>query len=102
MHIAWEIPIESFLEVDLGPWVRARAFARTTWTPSTESREDGAVNIDFCDEAEAGFGLAIGKRKDDYGFLWSDGTYVGVFVREQVGERLYGVVLSLAINWGER
>ena len=95
---AWELPLHGFVEVDLGSHVRLLGTARATYTPGTGSREDGAVDASWTDEAELGQGLAFGGRHLDYDSVWSDGTYVGVFAREQLGGQLVGLVLSVNLN----
>lgn len=96
--IAFELPVEGFVEVDLGRWVRLLVNARATWTPGRDARQDGAIDVGWTDEAEAGLGLVVGLRHHEYDALWSDGTYVGVMIREQEGIRLIGIVLSANMN----
>ena len=43
-------------------------------------------------------GVAVGKREGYGESHWSDGTYVGLFVREQQGRRIVGVSLAVAIS----
>ena len=95
LPFAWELPVQAFLEVDLGAHVRLLAGARATWTAG---RAEGALDAGWTDEAELGAGLAFGTRHGEYGTLWSDGTYVGVALREQAGERFLGVVLAANLN----
>jgi hypothetical protein len=95
---AWELPVEAFVELDLGRFVRFLASARMTFTPGTGERDDGAPSIDFADEAELAVGLAFGERYDQYDTRWSDGTYVGFFAREQQGAAILGVTISIHMN----
>jgi hypothetical protein len=99
LPFAWELPVQAFVELDLGGYVRLLGGARATWTGG---RDAGAVDVGWTDEAELGLGLAFGARHDEYGTLWSDGTYVGVALCEQAGERFFGMVLAANLNGASR
>jgi hypothetical protein len=90
--------VQAFLELDLGSRVRFIGVAEATFTGDEPSREDGSPSLGFADEAEASAGLAFGERHRDWRTRWSDGTYVGLFAREQAGERMLGVTVAIAIN----
>jgi len=98
LPFAWELPVRAFLEVDLGRWVRVLAGARVTFTPGNDTRGAGSATLDRADEVELSFGIAVGKRHHDHRAYWSDGTYVGLFAREQLGARLVGITLALSLN----
>jgi hypothetical protein len=95
---AMEMPVDAFLGLDLGSWIRFEAMARAIYTPGCELREKGSETFTFADEAELRVGFAIGKREHDFGTAWSDGTYVGFFAKEQGGGRIIGIMVSLSGN----
>ncbi len=95
---AAEFPVSAFLAFDLGRWVRVAAAARATWIAGAGERQDGSRTIDWVDEAELRVGFAIGRRQREYQAVWSDGTYVGFFAREQGGGRVLGIVIGVAMN----
>jgi hypothetical protein len=97
---AWELPLEAFLGFDLGRHVRVHASARVLATPWTPERENGSANAPFGDELELGFGMSFGKRQHDHYGAAGDGWYVGASYREQLGERMLGLVLALSIDAG--
>jgi hypothetical protein len=95
---AGEFPVEAFFSMDLGRWVRFMASGRATWIAGAASRDSGSMTLPFADEAEAGAGFAFGKAHDEYEARWSDGTYVGLFAREQEGGRIIGIVLAIPMD----
>jgi hypothetical protein len=97
---AWELPVEAFLELDLGRHVRVHLGARATWTPGTASREDGAASAEFTDQLDLRGGLSFGTRADDHYARWGDFDYFGVVYREQQGETFVGLVVALSIAAG--
>ncbi len=97
---AWELPVEAFLELDLGRRVRLHTGARATWTPGTEAREDGAASASFTDQLDLRLGLSFGRRADDHYARWGDYDYVGLVLREQQHDRYLGLVIALSIAAG--
>ena len=96
--IGLEFPVTTFVAFDLGKWVRFSSRLRSAWVPTTDSRADGSQTIDVFDEIDFEAGIAIGKRESQFRSVFSDGTYVGVFVREQMGHRVIGVSIALAMS----
>lgn len=99
---AGEFPLDAFLSFDLGGWVRVEGLARAIYTTGSDARDAGSTTFTFADEGEVRLGLAIGKRHHQYGTAWSDGTYVGFFAREQMGERIIGVMFAISGNGADR
>ena len=96
---AWELPLAGFVEVDLGAQLRLVGSARATWVAGGRgARDGGALDASWTDEAEAGLGCSFGARHHEWGTSWSDGTYVGMVVREQLAGRFYGLVLALDVD----
>jgi len=96
--IGLELPITGFLAFDLGEWLRFSSRARVAWIPTSDRRDGGSRSADFVDELDLEAGFAFGKRESKYRSVFSDGTYLGVFVREQLDQRIVGVSLALAIS----
>ena len=95
---ALELPARAFLEFDLGSYVRASFSGRGTWIVGAASRENGSSLTGMPDEIRLSAGFAFGKRHRQHRATWSDGTFVGVTLREQGGLRMLGVVVAIAIT----
>ncbi len=95
--IALELPVTSFVAFDLGKWIRVSSRLRSTWVATSDARADGSRATDIVDEIDFEAGIAIGKRENKFRSAYSDGTYVGVFVRDQVGQRVVGVSIAIAM-----
>lgn len=100
--IGLELPVTTFAAFDLGEWIRVSGRARGAWVPTTARRQDGSQSLSFVDELDVEVGVAIGKREFQHRSVFSDGTYVGVFVREQLGERFVGISIALAMSGAGR
>lgn len=96
--IGLEFPMTAFAAFDLGEWIRVTGRARGAWVPTTDRRKGGSQSLDVFDELDIEAGIAIGKRESKFRSVFSDGTWVGVFVREQLGERFVGFSIALAMS----
>ena len=100
--IALELPVTAFVAFDLGRWIRFSSRLRAAWTPTSAAREGGSRAIDGVDELDLEAGFALGERESRYRSVYSDSTYAGVFVREQLGRRVVGVSIAVAISGAGR
>lgn len=96
--IGLELPVTGFVAIDLGRWVRLSSRLRVAWLYGADGRAGGSRAVDAVDELDLEAGLALGERETRYGGTYSDSTYVGVFAREQLGQRIVGVSLAVAIS----
>jgi hypothetical protein len=100
--IGLELPVTGFAALDLGDWIRLQSKLRVAWIPTSDRRDGGSRAAEEVDEIDFEAGIAIGHRESEYRALFSDGTYLGVFVREQLGQRIVGLSLALAISGAGR
>lgn len=96
--IGVETPVTGFLAFDLGRWFRLSSRLRVAWLHGPERRAGGSRAIDPVDELDFEAGVAFGERETRYGGTYSDSTYLGVFAREQLGQRIVGVSVAVAIS----
>lgn len=97
-----ELPVTGFAAFDLGRWIRLSSRLRVAWVPTSERRDGGSRAVDQVDELDLEVGVAVGRRAREWRSVFSDGTYLGVFAREQVGKRVVGVTLAIAISGAGR
>ena len=100
LPFAGELDVEAFFGLDLGTWLRVHGSARGAWT-SADQRDGGAPDAAWLDELDLRLGVAVGRREHDWGMSYSDGTCVSVELREQAGERMLGILLSLAVSMAQ-
>lgn len=96
--IGLELPVTGFVAFDLGRWVRLSSRLRIAWLSGAERREGGSRTFDPIDELDFEAGIAVGERESRWRSHYSDSTYVGVFAREQLGQRIVGVSVALALS----
>lgn len=97
-----EIPVESFLEMDLGSHVRVLARARAVWLQAASGRTDGSPTFGWTDEVDATFGVRLGRRYREFGFPSGNGYFLGVSYRESEGARFVGGVIGYSVDVGSR
>lgn len=93
-----ELPVTAFIAFDLGSWTRVSSRLRSAWLPLSDARRNGSKTFDSVDEIDFELGFAIGERVTRHGGIYSDGTYVGIFVREQQQQRSVGVSIAVAMS----
>lgn len=97
-----ELPVESFLELQLGSHVRVLARARAVWLGAAPGRADGSPTFGWTDEVDATFGIRIGRRYHEFGFPSGNGYFVGAAYRESGDIRFVGAVLGYSVDVGSR
>lgn len=97
-----ELPVESFLELDLGTHVRVLARARAVWLQAASGRTDGSPTFGWTDEVDATFGVRLGRRYRDFGFPSGNGYFLGVSYRESEDARFVGGVIGYSVDVGTR
>jgi hypothetical protein len=97
-----ELPVESFLELQLGSHVRVLGRARAVWLAAASGRADGAPNFGWTDEVDATLGIRVGRRYHEFGFPSGNGYFVGAAYRESGGAEFIGAVLGYSVDVGSR
>ncbi len=96
------LPVEAFVNLDLGSRVRLMARGRITWLAAASDREHGSPTIGWADELDATVALRLGRRYRDFGFPSGNGYFAGVAYRESLGTRFIGAVVGYSLDVGTR
>lgn len=97
-----ELPIEAFLELDLGSRLRVLARGRAVWLAAAPARTDGSPTFGFADEVDATLGVRLGRKYRQFGFPSGNGYFIGAAYREQEGAQFVGAVLGYSVDVGSR
>lgn len=92
-----EFPVEAMLELALGGRLRVIARGRAAWLAGADARTGGAP---LSDELEGSLALRFGHRWHDWDFPTGNGYYLGGWVREASGVRMFGIVIGHSLDAG--
>ncbi len=88
---------EARLEFELpGPFHFA-TYIRPAWL-AVDARQDGAKDLQFADEFDAGVGLRIGAEHHKMGFVTSRGLFVGGVLRQWLDVSGYGLIVGYTVD----
>lgn len=95
-----DVPVEAFLAVEGGDFVRLGTWARTSWILASDERQDGSDNAPFGDELSTGvtllFGGSHGSYNRDRHGLSLQGAY-----HELLGTHAYEVSVGVGFSFLE-
>jgi hypothetical protein len=97
-----ELPVEAFLELDLGSRLRLLARGRAVWLGAASARSDGSPTFAFTDEVDATLAIRFGRTYREFGFPSGNGYFLGAAYREQHGAQFVGAVLGYSVDVGSR
>ena len=95
---AGQFPVEVFLELDLGSWVRFAGWGRSTWLAGADARQAGSDAAPLGDEMQVGATLRLGKRLREWKLSEGGGYYIGATYAQQIEAEFLGVVFGYSIN----
>jgi hypothetical protein len=100
--VAFQLPVEALLDVDLGLHVHFGAWANVRWVVGAAARDDGAAHAPFGDELSTGAMLRIGRGDDGGNLRWGNGPFVAGTYAEALGAHAWGAQLGYSITLAGR
>lgn len=93
---AWLLSMEAYAIIELPANLQAMAYVRPTWTFSEPTRVGGSSTLGFVDELTAGITLTRIPKHHEGNFISGSGYGLRLFVKEQLGIRMFGIGFGMA------
>jgi hypothetical protein len=95
---ALELPVEAFATLRLGSRLAVALWVQPAWLPLSDTRADGAPDVDFVDELRTGITFRAGRRYHQYGMRAGNGYHLGALFAEDSGARYIGVTVGYDLD----